>query len=344
VTITTNLGQTGKQYQYVPTLRTKAGESTALNHLSPGDKRRIVPILQHLPNPAAGFSRAFGSAWAGLPAIIDGLPELSASGTSTAFLALAANLLSQGVHLVPLIDVGATGVVASAVGQVQNQIGGALVLRAKLNQLALVLFWLQQFGGHPAGTDLVIDCGHIADIDPALMLQTVVANLPPHLTAIRSFRSATLSSSAAPKDATNLQTGPNLIPRLDWLLWASVAQTFPFLHFGDYGIVHRDLTEPPGYAMANATVTPRYTLDREWLILKGTSTRGAKGQPMTAQYHRHAQHLVRHPSFDRLPSCWGDGEIQRIAALAGVGGAGGRAQWVGFGLSRHLCLVANRLP
>jgi hypothetical protein len=109
-------------------------------------------------------------------------------------------------------------------------------------------------------------------------------------------------------------------------------------------MAHRDLSEPPGFAMANATVTVRYATDADWLIRKGVSTRGANGQPMATQYHAHSQQLVAHPLFGGVPGCWGDGQISQIASTAGAGRSGNRGTWVALGLNRHLSVVAAHLP
>ena len=68
VGVTTNLASTGRQFQYVPTLRTKAGEITALQNLQAQDKQRTVPVLQIMPSVSATFAADFATAWSGQPA------------------------------------------------------------------------------------------------------------------------------------------------------------------------------------------------------------------------------------------------------------------------------------
>lgn len=277
-----------------------------------------------------------------MPIIVDGSAETNRSGSSAAFNSFFAALGRSGLPIVPLVDVGATQTYGMAVSNALNQFASGLALRVPLHQLQTAPGWLAAFGESPASTDLLIDCGHIADINPGLLTPVVLNALGG--ATLTGWRSVTLSASAAPKDASSLNTGPNLIPRRDWQLWSATSGQFPPIHFGDYGIAHRDLTEPPGYAMANATVTPRYTLDNEWLIRKGRSQRGPQGQPMAAQYHGHAQALVRHPNFGGIGGCWADAEIAQIAARGGVGRSGGRKTWVSLGLNRHISLVCDRLP
>lgn len=160
------------------------------------------------------------------------------------------------------------------------------------------------------------------------------------------WKSLVLLSGSAPKDHSALALGRNCIPRLDWRLWNSVRQTYPNIDYGDYANLHSDLTPPPPVAMRNATVSVRYTTDSEWIIYKGVNPGGANGQSMTLQYIQHAQQLICEPKFEILTKSWADKEISKVAAmpLSSISGAGGRTEWAGYSINRHLSLVAAQLP
>jgi hypothetical protein len=342
--VTTNLAQTGFNFQYVPTLRTKAGEVTALRWVQQQAKSRVVPILQVMPSVSATFVTDLAAAWGGLPVILDGTVQTAASGSAAAFNAVFGGLGAANVPVLPLVEFGGQPNYLAAASAAQNQFAPGLAIRVSLVQLPNAPAWAAQQGFNPASADLIIDCGHVAEIDPQLMAPVVTNALQAAAASLGGWRSVTLSASSAPKDAGGLAKGVNLFPRRDWRLWSALAPTFPGLHFGDYGISHRDLSEPPGYAMANATVSPRYAVQTDWVLLKGVSTRGASGLPMRAQYHGHAQTLSTAVYFGGVPSCWADGQIAQIAARAGVGPSGNRESWVGFGLNRHVSLVCSQLP
>jgi hypothetical protein len=342
--VSTNLAQTGFNFQYVPTLRTKAGEVTALRWVQQQAKSRVVPVLQVMPSVSATFVADLAAAWGGLPAILDGTAQTAASGSPAAFNAVFAGLGTAGIPVLPLVEFGGQPNYLAAASAVQNQFAPGLALRVSLVWLPNAPAWVAQQGFNSASVDLIIDCGHVAEIDPQLMAPVVTNALQAAAVSLGSWRSVTLSASSAPKDAGGLATGANIFPRRDWLVWSALAPTFPGLHFGDYGISHRDLSEPPGYAMANATVSPRYAVQDDWVLLKGVSTRGASGLPMRAQYHSHAQTLSAAANFGGVPGCWADGQIAQIAARAGVGPSGNRESWVGFGLNRHISLVCAQLP
>ena len=96
-------------------------------------------------------------------------------------------------------------------------------------------------------------------------------------------------------------------------------------------------------AMAGATVSVKYAIDDNWVMIKGRRTTGASGLPMGDQYRAHARTLVRRADFGGLTGCWADQRIASIAATASVS-AGGRPQWVEINANRHFALIVDRLP
>ena len=342
--VTHALASAGYQRRYAPTLRTKAGEVTALGRLAMHQRRRTVPVFQLTPRLSTRFVTDLALVWAGLPIVVDGVADVTSSGTVNNFQSLAFALSNANILVEPLIDCNAPPAYNSAAALIAQQFGRGVVIRVRIDQLPLATQLVIDWGLPIINADLIVDCGHVADVAPGIMAPAVLLALQSVKGLFSQWRSVTLSASAALKDASGLPVGVNFVPRLDWALWHSLHRHFPQLHFGDYGITHRDLSEPPGYAMANATVSPRYCLDDNWLILKGRSTRGAGGQTMNSQYHAHAQVLVNRPDFNGLTFCWGDGEITAIASRSGTGASGSRETWVGIGLNRHLSLVTDRLP
>ncbi len=218
------------------------------------------------------------------------------------------------------------------------------MVQASLAQLPHVQQWVDSNGWKPDEVDLVINMGHIGSLSSATFVSFVAHSLK---SLAGPWRSVTLASAAAPKDYSELPLGRSLVKRSDWALWSNVYAQVPYkLDYGDYGISHPDMTEAPGAAMARASVSVRYTINDEWIIVKGNSTGGPKGQPMNHQFPAHAKILAGHAQFGGLTtSCWGDQRVSHIASLTpGSPGSGSRGTWVAIGANRHLALVAERLP
>jgi hypothetical protein len=155
------------------------------------------------------------------------------------------------------------------------------VVKCSLRHVGRVATWVTAQGWQTTDIDLVISAGHVGDYDPSSFESYVVHTITNSLQNSAQWRSITLASSAAPRDYTALPIGRSDIPRLDWQLWQAASRQVQFqLDYGDYGIAHPDLTEPPGIAMVRASVSVRYTIDDFWIVLKGQATTGPRGQPM----------------------------------------------------------------
>ena len=329
-------------YRYVPMLRAKAGEATALLSLSDAAKNRMFPILHLASTVPANFAARVGPAWAGRRVGLDGLFNFDATGSGAALQALFAGLSALDVTVVPSIEYGAPAGYMNVVGALAQGAGTGLVVKVRLGHLQAVTGWLAGGGWQPQDIDLIVVAGHIADFGPGILDALVLHSLQT-LPQPQAWRSITLASSAAPKDMSTLGLGTNLVPRLDWHLWQATSAQVPFqLDYGDHGISHPDMTEPPGFVMGSATVSVRYTVDNGWVVLKGRPVTGNSGIPMPTQYLGHARALTGHAGFGGLAGCWGDGRIPQIVAVTGTPGS--RQTWVEIGVNRHLSLVADRLP
>jgi hypothetical protein len=329
-------------FTYRPMLKTKAGEATALLHLVATEKDRIAPIFHVAETPPATFAARMAAAWAGRTCFLDGTFNFNGSGSSTDFDNTFLALGTGGIPVVPVIEIGAAQGYNHAAYAHLNQFGAGLMLKCTPGTLPSAVNFAQQMQVPQSQIDLLVDAGHISEYDPVSFAGYVSHILQTNLPGA-SWRSMTLGSSAAPKDFGQLGLGTTIVPRTDWLMWSNLIQTPTLpIDFADFGISHRDLTEPPGVAMASATVSVRYTVADNWVMIKGRRTTGATGVPMGNQYRAHAQTLIARPDFGGLPACWAD---QRITAIATTSiSAGGRAQWVEINANRHFSFISNTLP
>jgi Beta protein len=334
-------------HRYLPMLRSRAGETVALNNLTGTAKNRMMPVFHLVHKPPNNFGAAIIAAWGGRRLALDGTFQTNTTGTVQGFTLIFDQIGRTGlnkVRIIPCIEHGTVGQYLTAVRNVYGRYAPGLVVKAKLNQPQAVQGWVRAQGWALNETDLVVTLGEIATLDPATLVPAVTTTITTHIASPPPWRSITLSSSAAPKDYGGLPLGRTDVPRLDWQVWQGVvASQPPFqIDYADYSTISPELTDPPGYVMPKATVSVRYTIDDFWIILKGRATTGRHGQPMLAQYRAHARTLVADPNFGGLVGCWADGRIQQIAA--GAHSAGGRPQWAGYAANRHLSFIADRLP
>ncbi|MBR1270464.1 hypothetical protein JQ629_23600 [Bradyrhizobium sp. AUGA SZCCT0222] len=329
-------------FTYRPMLKTKAGEATALLNLAPGEKNRIAPVFHVAETPPATFAARMAAAWSGRTCFLDGSFNFNGSGTSTDFDNTFLALGASGIPVLPVIEIGAAHPYNLASFAHLNRFGPGLMLKCTPGNLPSASGFAQQMNVPQNQIDLLIDGGHISEYEPVSFAGYVSHILQTNLPGSQ-WRSVTLGSSSAPKDFGQLALGTTVVPRIDWLMWSNIVQPpAKPVDFADFGISHRDLTEPPGIAMAAATVSVRYTIANNWVMIKGRRTTGATGVPMGHQYRAHAQTLRARPDFGGLPICWADQRITSIATT--TGSAGGRAQWVEINANRHFTFIANTLP
>ncbi|CAM5769108.1 hypothetical protein LMIY3S_02727 [Labrys miyagiensis] len=330
-------------YRYMPIVRTKAGEATALGNLSARAKSKILPIIKLTRSIPATFAASTINQLSGFQIALDGEYNFSVTGNQAVYLGLFQTLLAGGVPVIPSLSFNPDPGYLASVASLVTRSSPDLVMQVSLADLANAAQWVAQQGWNRGTIDLVINAGGVAEHPPALLNTYISAILNGQLNSNHGWRTVTLHSWSAPKDHGALAFGRNVVPRRDWQLWQHVSGQVNFqLDYSDCGHVHPSLEEVPGYAMANATVSVRYAVDDDWLIYKGVATSGARGQPMPVQYQGHARTLVADPQFDAVANCWGDDQVRRYAAT--TGGTGGRSQWAALLLNRHLSLVADRLP
>ncbi|WP_080901081.1 beta family protein [Rhodopseudomonas palustris] len=329
-------------YMYRPVLKTKAGEAIALLQLASPDKNRIAPIFQVSETPPATFVKRLAEAWAGRTCFLDGAFNFNLSGTSADFDNTFNALGAAGIPVIPVIEIIAANGYNQAAFSHLNQFGAGLMLKCIPANFATATNYAQQMQIPQDQIDLVIDAGHIAEFDPISFAGYVGHILQSGLPGSQ-WRSVTLASSAAPKDFGQLSLGTTIVSRVDWLTWRNLPQNARTpIDYADFGISHRDLTEPPGVAMAGATVSVRYTISDNWVMLKGRRTTGVAGIPMGDQFRSHSRTLVARFDFGGLSSCWADERISAIATNPAVS-AGGRAQWVEINANRHFNFILSSL-
>lgn len=331
------------QFVYRPMLKTKTGEVTALLQLASVEKDRIAPVFHVGEKPPATFASRMAAAWLGRRCFLDGAFNFNVTGGHTDFNNTFNALGNAQISVLPVIEMGAAPAYNQSAFNHRNRFGPGLMLKCTPATLAGAANYAQQMQTPQTEIDLLIDAGHIAEFDPASFagyLSTILQTSLPG----SNWRSVTLASSAAPKDFGQLPLGTSDATRVDWLTWSNIAQiaTNP-TDFGDFGISHRDLTEPPGMAMVGATVSVRYTIEDYWVMIKGRRATGATGVPMGDQYRAHARTLIARSDFNGVPGCWADQRITAIATNPAIS-AGGRAQWVEICANRHFAFIVSRLP
>lgn len=330
-------------FRYLPMLRSKSGEVVALENLQAADKARLFPVIHVAEKPPATFVPSMIKAWSGRAMALDGLFNMNLTGSGTLYTSMFRELGKGGVLVMPSVEVAAPQQYVNVITPLVGRYIEGVTVKAKLKDVSAAVSWIGAQGWPLKNVDLVIDASYVADFDPTMLAKLVVQEITQHIAPVKGWRSVTLAAAAAPKDHGALPRGRTDLPRRDWELWNKVQGAVGIaLDYGDYGISHPDMTEPPGIAMSSATVSVRYTTDKNWIVIKGRQTSGQQGQPMGVQYRSHAKTLASDGQFGKPIQTWGDQRIKQIAG--GAPKSGSRPIWVQIAVNRHLGLVAAQLP
>ena len=340
-------------YRYVPILRFKSGERTALEKLSAAGRQDVIPLMILAPDQYVGkkatkaaaaipgpayFVQQMGYCWGAAPYYLDAT-ELPTTAAGHPLIAIAAGARVAGRSLIPATTLGATPAYQSAVAATAATDGRGVALRIDLSELSQSANWVPTWP-HPLNqTDLVIDLGEVsavaalgAAIDPAFA----------GLAGGATWRTVTLAGTNMPSNFQGVAAGLFPLPRTEYLLWQRLsALGLPYrLDFGDYGTV--SLAPAPKGIAWGFPITVKYTLGTSYLICRGVRTTGAGGVDMDVQLIGHAQGIVGYGGRGPLAHCWADGVIDQIAATAIT--PGGLPQWVGYSANRHIENTRAAIP
>lgn len=348
------------QRHYLPILKGKAAEFTALSHSTTAQRANFTPLVEIIPGEdeedareiekalVAGGSK-LGAAWGTADRVfVDTFlvaETVPLTGGRLAVQFLADQLRDQGVQSIPVGRLGSDPPVVAALSSVCRLDGRGLCLRLSAEDLVdpelvqLVEETLSDMGVAVSEVDLLVDRAEITGRleKPARHLGKSLNRLAD----VGDWRSLTLAAGSFPADLSGQSQGQSSITRHDAALWRQVCsgQLNRVPAFGDYTIGHPLLAVGVAFAPAPQL---RYTVDNEWLIWRGNK-RNPRG---SHQFYDHCAALVASGHFAGAAFSWGDGYIQRAAASA-TGtiqvGPGNPTTWRTVGVSHHIALVVNRL-
>lgn len=353
---------------YIPILRWKAAEREGLGLLSDDQKKLMTPVIELLmPQPTRpkegeapkSPEQLLADSIAKFKTLLPDIPNdiLKFWGKAPAFLEL--NLIDASLRidalkqiltigkeldlsLIPVISLNANTEFQTTVISLVKKYNSGLCLRlfrSDFNKNTLetdINTFLEKNSLSKNYIDLLVDL-QIVD-DQCLKLASLINQIP----TIADWRTLTVASGAFPKDLTEFSVNLHKIKRSDWNDWLSQIESDGLIRkpsFGDYTIQHPIYKEPlPG---SNPSASIRYTLEKEWMIMRGQGLRGenSKGH---AQYPANAQLLMQQPEFFGADFSFGDSYIAEKGKDVNTKETGTPRTWLRAGINHHLaCVVSN---
>jgi hypothetical protein len=340
---------------YVPVLKVKRGEKKALQRVSPANYPRIVPLLEivkrtpgktfrdHLENAFANLAESVGPF---SRCFID-TSEIAPDGQAGAD-AVFRRAAADGIVFTPVTGVSRTADVIPALAHRTNGLalrltrfefeGGSLALR--------INSFLRSKGLTPEEVDLIIDLGGVESLiveGIQALTDAFIAEVPDH----PRWRTFTISACAFPLNMSIVQRNSEaLVERSEWVGWRdnlyqqrNNLQRLPT--FSDCAIQRPEGVEDFDPIRMQVSASIRYTLEEEWLLIKGQSTRSTRpGEQFPALARKLVYGSLR-SRFYGASHCKGCELIK--AAADGESGLGSPEVWRQLGTIHHLSVVTQAL-
>lgn len=359
--------------KYVPILRWRLAELSAVEKLYPKDRENITPLIELvMPAPTTdkedykkvikdpktkflsnlgGISQQILKCW-GRDLIFIDVHLLDGDVRSSALeqiLSASSQLDIFSVPVIYIIPVTSTDAdmetrkVAVKFSKINNR---GLCIRIDESHLAdnSLSEHIENFIATNElkieDTDLLID---LRIIDSNISPEFVVERLS-KLPRIEMWRSLILSGGAFPKDLSHLEKhGHHQIERLDWTLWNNIIKSKTLKRrpiFSDYAIQHPIYY---GYmpGVINTSASIRYANDTKWEVLRGEGLRNEKGAGHN-QYPAQAKLLTEQSFFKGTNFSFGDKYISERADNKNTK-TGNPTTWLTAGINHHLTLVAKQV-
>jgi Beta protein len=159
------------------------------------------------------------------------------------------------------------------------------------------------------------------------------------------WRTMTVVGTGFPIDLSQVSSGIEEIPRLEFFLWNNlVSEKAPtrIPTFGDYTASHFESVEgDPRLLTPSANI--RYALNDSWLVVKGGPVRGPYARKLGGydQFYGLSSILLARPEFMGEDFSWGDKHIARCARRQAS--TGNTTTWRQVAVNHHITVVQRQV-
>jgi hypothetical protein len=276
---------------------------------------------------------------------IDCLNEIAAGGTD------------KGLKIIPVVNLNDDPKIKEAVNEHSQKYSQGICLRVAPSDLTStetlnkkIETLLKDLNISRKDIDLLIDIKEIKE-NGGRYLQFM--NATQKIEKLSEWRNFIFASGAFPENLSECRIDePTSLPRFDWRNWSHHIKEKKLIRnpiYADYTIRNPIFNEALQYY--NPTPSIKYTLENDWLILKGK-------MHQNEHYLANAKLLVEDMTnfFRGEGFSWGDKNIAEKARyyhqyvrdvksgkLAQGKGTGRHTDWIAWGISHHLILVLNQI-
>jgi hypothetical protein len=335
--------------KYVPILRGKPGEFSALQNLEEQVINEICPFIQFIPdtNPKRvgnyldKLTVELANAWN-----FEG--NLIYFDTSflqdTPFISeLIRKLEESEINFIPVIHPNSTQGYLDLIRD-RNNNGFCLRIKTPIYRPDKLIKTfdtiLGKYDVKESEIDLLIDLQYIDNEDNLAHYKRTFFRYYNFLTRPKRFRRIILGAGSFPVDINRFKVNRiSRIPRIEGSLWNVVKHDLADTHltYGDYGNIHPIYN--PLSKVYEGSCSIKYTSDTEFFIFRGM--KASKVEEGSEQYHRKSKELISCPVYEGKDFSWGDEHIYKCANREITSGNVGT--WVKYTLNHHLMKILDLL-
>lgn len=341
---------------YTPILKTKRGESKALQHLPSSVKENIIPffdvlalkaetrngsdVQEHMRKQANNIVNAWKGSGQCYVDLFDVTPSARCLDGMHPATAIHNELSKNFIEAIPVVGLERDVAYKLAIRELISAGLNTVAIRLESEDLQLpstlvsrISNLVNELGATRAFVDIFIDHRSILHAS-----EEDVHNLT--LKAVNELRKLAVrrlvfsASSMVPNMAGFKQNSVNRVKRKDLLAWKRIARLHKDVAYGDYGVVHPDYSDfDPRLIKPSAKI--RYAAENEWIVVKGV-----RWVTDTTQHHHLSKSLAAQPDF-RDADCWGEAYIESSAE--GRDKYGTLETWVTVDQNTHICQTVNQV-
>jgi hypothetical protein len=336
--------------KYFPILLSKAGELTALRHLTQNVRDEVSPIIEVLPSNLSAVETHILPHWnfPGNQVLLDF--SLFDPFDRNAVRAFFQHLFTHGINAVPVIQQNSDPRYIALVQTLVANNNWNVCVRASngsggfANYNNVITTLQGQVGITRPNTLLLIDLGYVEQNNYNIF-GTVAINTIQNIPNRNQYSELIVAAGSFPEDLTKLLPVGRLhrLQRFEWDIWQSIianANLANSVKYSDYG------TKNPFYREVNfrGSCSIRYTTQNDFAIYRGElSQNHAQGN---GQYIIFADRLTHSADYSGVGFSWGDDQIENIGTqiLTNPGRRTGNATtWVEISQNHHVTILHSLL-
>lgn len=335
---------------YVPILKWKAGEKSALQNLTEGQKSKIMPIIEFTEYQDPNTVLDDFKKWYEHPIYFDTIRVDEGTGE---YLTSLINLSTENNEIFPVLYFDNFPELADELCKTTNRvlirvpvpedIGGA-------DYSTIFSYLTDWHTGKEVSLDIILDLGVVEGRKDANILYAELKNvLNTYVKNNKSFNKIIIVVTSFPEDLSSISAGESMFfDRFDIVIFEKILKHPDLksiknrLYFSDYGVSKFTDTELD-FSKLKYGILPKakYTTQKKYWVLKGAKDRFTK--TWIKDHRAIALEILNSPYYYGEEFSFGDLEIKERAKSLNGKGPGNNTNWVAIDTNHHISVVIEEL-